>query len=151
MLEVKTRRGEHCTIKVRCPRPFGDSRFGAADLAFVRQHCEPTGDLVPQAWIAYRRVTLLGMRSPERVTLDTHLDMWRASGHGQFRRAVVIEVKQPRLNHHSVAMQQLRIAGCRPGWMSKYCTAIALIGPDVSANRLMKRMRKLKAVGIWTH
>ena len=151
VLEVKTRRGEHSTTKVRCPRQYGDSTFGAADLAFVRQHCGPTDDLVPQAWIAYRRVTLLGLRSPERVTFDTHLDVWRARGHGQFRRAVVIEVKQPRLDHHSVAMQQLRMTGCRPGWMSKYCAAIALTSPDVRANHLMHRLRQLKAVGTWTN
>ena len=151
VLEVKTRRGEHTTAKVRSPRQYGDCTFGADNLAFVRQHCGPTGDLVPQAWIAYRRVTLLGLRSPERITLDMQLDVWRASGHAQFRRAVVIEVKQPRLDHHSVAMQQLRAAGCRPGWMSKYCTAIALTSPDVRANQLMNRMRQLKAVGTWTH
>ncbi len=151
VLEVKIRRGEHRTVKVRCARPYGDSTFGAADLAFVRQHCGPTGDLVPQAWIAYRRVTLLGLRSHERVTFDTHLDIWRAHGHGQLRHAVVIEVKQPRLDHHSVAMQQLRAAGCHPGWMSKYCAAIALTSPDVRANHLMNRMRQLKAVGTWTH
>ncbi len=151
VLEVKTRRGEYCTAKVRCPREYGDITFGADDLAFVRQHCGPTDDLVPQAWIAYRRVTLLGVRSPERVTFDTHLDLWRVHGHGQFRHAVVIEVKQPRLNHHSVAMTLLRAAGCRPGWMSKYCTAIALTSPGVRANQLMSRMRQLKAVGTWTH
>jgi hypothetical protein len=151
VLEVKIRRGEYSTAKVRCPRHYGDNTFGADDLAFVHQHCGPTGNLVPQAWIAYRRVTLLGLRSPERVTLDMRLEVWRAGGHGQFRRAVVIEVKQPRLDRHSVAMQQLRTAGCRPGWMSKYCTAIALTSPDVRANQLMNRMRQLKAVGIWTH
>ena len=151
VLEVKTRQREHSTVKVRRPREYGDNTFGADDLDFVRQHCAPTGDLVPQAWIAYRRVTLLGLRSPERVTLDMQLDVWRASGHGQFRRAVVIEVKQPRLDHHSVAMQQLRMTGCRPGWMSKYCAAIALTSPDVRANQLMNRMRQLKAAGTWTH
>lgn len=149
--EVKTRRSEFSTAKVRCPRPYGDSTFGAHDLAFVREHCGPIGDLVPQAWIAYRRVTLLGLRSPERVTLDMQLDVWRVGGHGQLRRAVVIEVKQPRLDHHSVAMQRLRMAGCRQGWMSKYCTAIAMTSPDVRANQLMNRMRQLKAVGTWTH
>ena len=151
VLEVKTRRSERHTVKVRRPREYGDSTFGPDDLDFVRQYCGPTDDLRPQVWIAYRRVTLLGLRSPERVTFDTHLDLGRAHGHGQFRHAVVIEVKQPRLDHHSVAMQQLRIAGCRSGWMSKYCTAIALTSPDVRANHLMNRMRQLKAVGTWTH
>ncbi len=151
VLEVKTRRGKHSTAKVRCPRQYGDSTFGAADLAFVRQHCGPTDDLIPQAWIAYRRVTLLGLTSPERVTIDLQLEVWRATGHGRLQRAVVIEVKQPRLDRHGAAMHTLRAAGCRPGWMSKYCTAIALTSPDVRANQLMQQMRRLKAVGTWTH
>jgi hypothetical protein len=151
VLEVKSRRGEHHSAKVRRPREYGDSRLDADDLTFVREQCGPVDSLVPQAWIAYRRITLLGWQSPERVTLDLHLDVWRASGHGQLRRAVVVEVKQPRLDHHSEAMQRLRAAGCRPGWMSKYCTAIALTSPDVRANRLMNQMRQLRTVGTWTH
>ena len=151
VLEVKSRQAEHQTVKCRRGRDYGRNGFDADDLAFVREHCGPTGALKPQAWVAYRRVTLLGLASPERVTLDMHLDMWRTAGRGQLRSAVVIEVKQPRLDHHSVAMQLLRSAGCRPGWMSKYCTAIALTSPDVRANQLMNRMRQLKAVGTWTH
>lgn len=151
VIEVKTRRSEHHTVKVRRPRAYGDSRVTAEDLAFVREHCGPVGDLVPQAWIAYRRVTLLGLESPERVTLDMQLDVWRLTGQGQLHRAVVIEVKQPRLDRHSVAMRWLRSAGCRPGWMSKYCVAIALTSPGVRADGLGHRMRQLKAVGAWTH
>ena len=151
VLEVKSRLAEHHTVKCRRPRAYGSNGFDAADLAFVREHCGSTGALLPQAWVSYRRVTLLGLTSPERVTLDLHLDMWRAAGRGQFRRAVVIEVKQPRLDHHGVAMQLLRAAGCRPGWMSKYCTAIALTSPDVRANHLMQRIRQLRTVGTWTH
>ena len=151
VLEVKSRQAAHYTVKSRRSRDYGSNGFDAGDLAFVREQCGPTGVLVPQAWVAYRRVTLLGLHSPERVTLDMHLDMWRATGHGQFRSAVVIEVKQPRLDHHSVAMQLLRAAGCHPGWMSKYCTAIAVTSPDVRTNYLMHRMRRLRTVGTWTH
>jgi hypothetical protein len=149
--EVKTRLSERHSAKARRPREYGNSRFDADDLAFARAHCGPIDDLVPQAWVAYRRVTLLGLQSPERVTLDMQLDVWRVTGQGQLRRAIVIEVKQPRLDHRSVAMRQLRAAGCRPGWMSKYCTAIALTSPGVGANHFSSRMRHLKAVGTWTH
>lgn len=151
VLEVKSRRAEHDSFKCRRSRDYGSNGFDADDMAFVREHCGPTGALLPQVWVTYRRVTLLGVNSPERVTLDMHLDMWRASGRGRLRSAVVVEVKQPRLDHHSVAMAGLRAAGCRPGWMSKYCAAIAVTSPDVRTHPLASRLRQLGTVGTWTH
>ena len=151
VLEVKSRRGEHHTVKSCRPREYGTTGLGPDDLAYVREQCGRIGALLPQAWVAYRRVTLVGLTSPERVTLDLNLDMWRASGHEQLDRAVIIEVKQPRLDHHSDAMRALRAAGSRPAWMSKYCTAIVLTSPGVRANHLLNRIRHLTTVGTWTH
>ena len=151
VLEVKSRRSEHQTVKCFRPREYGTNGLGSDDLAFVREQCGPVGELLPQAWVAYRRVTLVGLKSPERVTLDLELDMWRASGHGQLERIVVIEVKQPRVDHSSDAMRALRAAGGRQAWMSKYCTAIALTSPDVRANHFINRIRHLTTVSTWTH
>lgn len=151
VLEVKIRHNEYESIKLRRPLAFGDSALRPTDVEFVRHHCGPKGELQPQAWVACRRITLLGLRAAERVTIDTELDVWRATGRGRYRGAVVVEVKQPRLRNDSPAMRLLRSAGGRPGWMSKYCTAIAMTSPDVRATRLLDRLRALEAAGTWTH
>jgi hypothetical protein len=151
VLEIKTRRRELDSVKLRRPRIFGDCAFGPDDREFVQQHCGATDDLHPQAWVACQRVTLLGLRSTERVTIDTRVEVWRSRGRARRFGAVVIEVKQPRLDRHSIAMRVLRSAGARPGWMSKYCVAIAVTSPDVRANGLLDRLRALEAVGAWAH
>ena len=150
-LEIKFRHGQHDTLKVRRERDFGDSALHASDRAFLHAHCGHGDDLVPQAWIVYKRITLLGAHSAERVTIDAHLEMWRATGHGRLRDVVVVEVKQPRLDRQTMAMRAMRESGWRPGWASKYCASIVLTTPDVRANRLLGRLRPLKAGGAWTH
>ena len=150
-LEIKLRRGEHDTCKIRRERDFGSNTLDRSDRAFLHAHCGHGDDLVPQAWIVYRRITLIDQPSTERVTIDTHLEMWRTAGHRQVRDVVVVEVKQPRLDRQSRAMRAMREAGWRPGWASKYCAGIVLTTPDIRANRLLGRMRPLTAEGAWTH
>jgi hypothetical protein len=105
--------------------------------------------LVPRAWIDYRRITLLGLRSAERVTIDLDLEVRRGWRSGCLRDVAVVEVKQATLDRHSGAMVALRAAGWRPGWASKYCIGIARTIPDVRANRLRVGLRALKAIGTW--
>lgn len=57
-------------------RVTGSWSLGAlvtAALVFVRSHCPAYQELVPQAWIDYRRITLLNARTAERVTIDLEL------------------------------------------------------------------------------
>lgn len=146
-LEIKDWHGEHDAAIVRRPRVHGDSRLGPADAEFGAGRCGTIGELGPQAWIAYRRITLLGVRSADRVTIDTDLDVWRAARHASLRRAAVVVVKQPQLDLDSPAMRVLQSAGRLAGGMSMYCVAIAVTSPDVHARGLLDR-QTLQAAGI---
>ena len=148
-LEVKIRHGEGSTFKVRREREFGDNQLGPSDLAFVRGHCPAHQELVPQAWIDYRRITLLNARTAERVTIDLELHMSRGGRQRSLRDVAVVEVKQSRLDRDTAVMRALRSAGWRHGWVSKYCAGVALTSPEVRANRLLVGLRALKAVGTW--
>ena len=72
-LEVKTRMGENLTAKARRPRAYGDSALDPDDVAFVRAQGAPGEALFPQVWTDFRRVTLLGTKLEERVTVDFDL------------------------------------------------------------------------------
>ena len=120
-----------------------------SDLAFIRGHCPARQELVPQAWIDYRRITLLNARTPERVTIDLELHMSRGGRQRSLRDLAVVEVKQSRLDRDTAVMRALRSAGWRHGWASKYCAGVALTSPEVRANRLLVGLRALKAVGTW--
>ncbi len=148
-LEVKTRRGGEVSIKERAPRTYDDSVLHAEDAAFVRAHTHVRQDLLPQAWTDFRRITLLGTATEERVTLD--FDLWvTTAGHARSLGGLaVVEVKQSRRDRHTTVMQALRRAGWREGWASKYCAAIALTRPEVRASRLSGELRTLTAVAAW--
>lgn len=136
VLEIKCWHGEHDTVTVRRLRAYGNSTFGPADAELVRRHCGTTGELRPQAWIAYRRISLLSVRSADRVTIDTDIDVWRAASHARLRRAAVVVVKQPQLDLLSPAMHVLQSAGHRAVAMSPYRAAIAVTSPDVRGRGL---------------
>lgn len=148
-LEVKRRLGEGATSKVRRERNYGDNQVGPDDLRFVRANCPIDQDLLPQAWIDYRRITLLNTGTEERVTIDFDLCLSRGSCQVSLHDAAVVEVKQARRDRGTAAMVALRRSGWRTGPASKYCAGIALTSPEVRANRLRVGLRALKAVGTW--
>lgn len=145
-LEVKTRLSEDQATKARRPRPYDDSELGPDDVDFVRAHVAGERALYPQAWMDFRRLTLLGLQTEERVTIDLDLRVTTAWRTETLPDLAVVEIKQPRLDHGSVAMEALRRAGWREGWASKYCVAIALTRPDVRARRLLPELRALQGV-----
>jgi hypothetical protein len=150
ILEVKMQTRDGLTVKQRLPRAYGDVWLCPDDLRFVETHCPTRGALQPQALTDYRRVTLLGTRTAERVTIDFDLCVTRGvRGRRRLRHLAVVEVKQPRLDRSSAVMRALRAAGRREGWASKYCAAIALTSPEVRANRLRVGLRALERVGTW--
>jgi VTC domain len=144
LLEIKTRRSDIETSKVWNEREYGDDTLRQDDQLFVRAHTGIGHDVVPQAWTHFRRATLLGLRSSERVTIDFDLE-W--SGEGR-RRALdgvaIVEVKQWPFCPGSLALSALRREGKRPGWASKYCVAIAFTRPDVPLNILLPGLRALE-------
>ncbi len=144
-LEIKTRRGENLTVKTRRPHAYGDNCLSAEDQAFVRSTTGITAVLQPQACTEYRRVTLIGLRHPERVTID--FDLRFGTGNANVARAsvgmAVIEIKQARCRRDTPAMRRLRDSGFRPSWSSKYCAAIASTRPEVRRNRLLPGLRRL--------
>jgi hypothetical protein len=148
-LEVKIRMSDEGTFKMRRQRAYGDNALSSGDLAFVRAHSSVSQALLPQAWIDYRRITLLHLRSLERVTIDVDLGVTRGSCCGRLQDLAVVEVKQSRMDRCTAAMMAIRKAGWRTGWASKYCAGIAFTSPDVRAHRLLEGLRALKAVGTW--
>lgn len=148
-LEVKMRRGDGLTSKLRRPRAYGDDELSPDDRAFAQAHCATTDPLLPQARIDYRRVTLVGLAAEERVTIDFDLRVTRGAHSGRWQDLAVVEVKQSRIDRGTPSMVALRTSGWRAGSASKYCAGIVLTSPDVRANRLLGGLRTLRAVGTW--
>lgn len=154
-LEVKTRTGRGANVKQRVPlSPHAatgmEHTLDATSHAFVEEvlaeahYPHPVGALHPVLSTRYRRSTLLH-ESGARVTVDTDL-AWKGEGADateamerglRGRRArtrfAVIETKSPA--GAGAVDRWLWRKGYRPARISKYATGLALLDPQLPANR----------------
>ena len=143
-LEVKTRRSEFLTTKIRREREYGHDELSADDHAFVSDNTGIIEPMAPQVWTNFRRLTLLGIEANERLTIDLEFRV-EQGGRGRSLAAIaIVEVKQWPLHRNAPIMSALGVAHGRPGWVSKYCAAVALLRPDVRCNELLPGLRALE-------
>jgi hypothetical protein len=145
-LEVKTKRNEVVTDKQRLALDYGAEALGAVEERFLRT-CSPiaASELLPVLRIDFLRLSLVGLRSQERVTIDTDLWVREPSGlERSFGPLSVIEVKQAPYCVRTPVMRQLSAAGLREQSMSKYTLATALLHPELRQNRLRQDVRAIE-------
>jgi hypothetical protein len=147
-LEVKTKRNEAVTDKHRMPVPYRREALGRDELEWLYSH---VGDMVlelqPQVMITCRRLSLIGVHTNERVTIDLDLD---AEGNLEVARRLgqlaVVEVKQSPFCVRTPVMRALLGAGYRERSLSKYVTVMALLRPELRCNRLLPDLRALERI-----
>lgn len=145
-LEVKARLSDLVSHKVRRSRSYGDNWLATHDRDFIATIC-PFEALREQAWVDYRRVSLLNVTGEERVTIDLDMCLRRGTKERRLPGLAVIEVKQPVLDRRTAVVTALRELRVREGWASKYCTAVMLTTAGVRAHRLRQGMRALETAG----
>jgi hypothetical protein len=142
VLETKTRDPRGRTLKVRHdhPLPAGD-RLLADDLEHLLQDAliaPHATELEPVLTTRYERATLV--LEGVRVTLDRDL---RASldegGDVRLPDRVVVETKSP--GPPSEVDRLLWSKGYRPLRLSKFCTSLAVLRPELPGNRWSRAMR----------
>lgn len=102
--------------------------------------------LRPVITVEYERITLVAKRRDERVTIDRGLTAQTKGADWSSPATAILEIKQPRLDRSSPALDALRLLGRRPGPVSKYCSAVASCLPDVKRNRFLPSLRQLQGV-----
>ncbi len=143
-LEVKVRRSGLQTAKSWRDRTYGDDVLSPDDMAFVARHTGVENHVHPQVSTVFRRMTLVGTRTNERITIDLELCMETEARRKSLAPLAILEVKQWPFQRGTPVMSALRSAGHRPGWVSKYCAAIAFTRPDVRHNQLLPGLRALE-------
>lgn len=144
-LEVKTKRNEYTTFKYRRPIEFGQSELNGDAFDFIAGHCDlPARKLRPQVWTNFFRSTLVGIRTEERITIDTRLEMVRDERLIALDGVVILEVKQGHFDARSPIMLALRACGLKMVSASKYCTANVLHDRDLRFNRLKPAIRTVE-------
>ncbi|MGQ0743638.1 MAG: polyphosphate polymerase domain-containing protein [Acidimicrobiales bacterium] len=140
-LEVKLKGARGRTVKSRRQCPLNEhGRLSAQGEDFVRQafmteygHSFDAA-IFPRLAMIYRRVTLVGRRAPERVTIDYGfqfagaLDAYAAAP----SEVIVVEVKSER--GRGAADELFRRGGIRGGACSKYCVGLNLVRDNLRHN-----------------
>lgn len=146
MLEVKQDGRRSVTVKTRVPHPIDEAgQLAPAARAHVDSVLQgrsgvAAGDLDASATTAYLRGTLVDLAAGSRLTCDLDLHC-RQDGRVEtgLTDHVLIETKS--VAGRSVADRTLRAMGIRPLAVSKYCVAIALLDPNLPANRWNRVLR----------
>ena len=144
-IEVKLRSGRGETVKHRewlaeAPANLGELTPEARD--FVRRH-GPIGAHEPHLELslitAYTRTTLL--REDGRVTVDDHVRGSDADGNvAGFGDALIVETKSA--GGAGQIDRALWAMGVRPTRVSKYCTTLAALRPELPANRWHRTLHR---------
>jgi hypothetical protein len=150
-VKLKGSRGE--TLKYRAPYGTEQSVGDCADFlaACVGNAYGLSIDrrLRPVLEVEYRRITLVSLTSPERVTLDNALGFLDvATQQGRYVRDTqwIVETKSSR--GQGFADARLRDAHVHPVNVSKYVLGVALTDPSVRVNDYMGLIRTLDAGAI---
>ncbi len=144
-LEIKTKRNEMVTDKHRLALGYGLEELGARERDFLRAHFGPDVDVLqPELVIGFRRLSLIGVATNERVTIDVDLAAVSLDGNRvSFGDLAVIEIKQSPFCVRTPVMRAVLGAGLREASMSKYTTAIAVTRPGQRHNRLLPDLRAI--------
>ncbi len=135
-LEVKYRGPRGATVKERRPDPDRTLRDDFLDHALDRSGAgRDVGEhLLPVLTTRYRRTTLFLPETGSRITLDAELTWHSPAGEcADLGSRVVVETKSA--GSPCLADRLLWADRCRPARISKYCTGLALLTPDLPANR----------------
>jgi hypothetical protein len=145
-LEVKTKMNEATTDKLRRPLTFGEEQLGPDELAYLGRLLNFDAlALRPMLRIDFRRLSLVGLETAERVTIDCDLMARDVEGPAAWSGGdrIVVEVKQSPFCVRTPVMRALHAGHFREQSMSKYTIATALIR-DVRRNRLLPDLRAIE-------
>lgn len=143
MLEVKTKGGRGTTVKQRIDYDLADAdRLTPEAVAFVEQavgRTDAADGLRPTLTTRYVRSTFVDPHSGARLTVDRNLTCtdWRGESVGLDH--VVLESKSPGVA--STFDRWLWSNGIRPLRLSKFCTGLAALHPDLPANKWHRTLR----------
>lgn len=136
MLEVKTKDGRGRTLKHRMERAACDrDRLTQEDRCFIDE-VAPTAlasGLEPTLTTRYLRTTLVDLDDGSRATVDQHLVCSEPDGTSVSVDHVIVETKSD--GSASPLDRWLWRSGIRPVRISKYCTALAVLHPELPTNK----------------
>lgn len=144
-LEIKVKNNKGFTFKKREDWVKG-SRELTDHKAFIEKLSPyKTEDLKLVVDLRFYRITLLGLNTGERITIDYGIEFNDHPTLGSLPSLSVIEVKSAS-NGSSEMQRILSEMGIKPGSFSKYCTGVVLNFPKQKTNQFKTTIRKINSL-----
>ena len=145
-LEIKKKENNWRTVKNRIPITTMRQSLTSEMYTFLAQFYEGTGNsLKPVIWNTFKRITLVNKSANERITIDLGLSFFNQTNSLQLPHLAIVEIKQNKLNRESIITTTLKEKGYQPISISKYCTGMAFLRPDIKRNRFKQNFLQFKA------
>ncbi|MDG1819797.1 MAG: polyphosphate polymerase domain-containing protein [Porticoccaceae bacterium] len=146
-LELKFKNNKGRTLKTRVQADLDADKAIVEHRDFLSDHgIAQQCNLRPCQISSYQRICLASQSIGERITIDTK-PSFVASDSGAkvvLDDAIIIEIKQPRIDRQSPFYRLVRSLGLRPQSFSKYCVGVSLTMQDrIKTNRFQRDIRKV--------
>lgn len=144
-LEVKEKDRKDRTVKSRLQINDIANRLAPEHYQFISE-VFPLGlvPLKPVIWNRFDRLTLVNMHSLERVTIDLGFNAYNQNGFISWERLTIVEIKRGSRSLCSEFVQAIRQRYIKPVNFSKYCVSLALLTPELKANRFKPNIEKIR-------
>jgi len=144
LFEVKLESGRGETVKKRLPYAVDDRHvLTPAAREFAMGHigdARAVAELTEVVTSAYARATLVDPAAGNRLTCDVDM-LFAAGGRERYGPRETVLVESKTLGGAAIADAVLWQLGHRPISISKYCAGMAMLRPELPANRWNRELR----------
>jgi hypothetical protein len=147
-LEVKCKNNRNRTIKWRIKNEFKENNLDITALDFLSCHIsEVAFNINPVLINKFRRLTLVGIETKERITIDYDVSFHCAGGtQVELPYLSIAELKRVGYTNNSPFLSILKKMQIRKSSFSKYCIGNALLKPMPKTNILKSNLLQLKKI-----
>jgi hypothetical protein len=146
-MEIKFKDNHRKTTKKRIPIGPDRNYYSDKISGFITANSVYTPEtLHPTLFSSFNRITLVSNALQERITIDLNPSWFTNSRKITLPGLVILEVKSSRNSSIRGFGYILREARIQPHRISKYCTGINLLFPEIKHNRLKAKMLYLAKI-----
>ena len=147
-LEVKCKTSKYSTVKQRINYIPSEKIEDPAGINFIREFVPVgTSSLKPVLTSRFLRLTLVGLKTIERITFDINLSFTDNSGKVvELPSVVIAELKRERFNEQSLFTRLIKEFKVRKTGFSKYCIGMSLLYNLPKQNTLKRKFLILNKI-----
>jgi hypothetical protein len=140
-LEVKCKTNKNNTTKDRIKSNLQENYFNSQGIRFIKDHISVDAvNLKPVLTTSFVRLTLVGLKTMERITIDYNLTFSNNKGKViELPLLAIAELKTQRFNNQSAFNKLVKEFNIRQTGFSKYCIGISLLYNPNKQNKLKNK------------